>query len=75
MEIEITLEEEKAIRALKRIAKTWPKSLWLYSASGTLHVMRTGENGEQVHLGRQGGVDPDYHLATIRNIQNDGGDW
>ena len=68
-----TLEEQKAIDALKRLAKKWPSSLWLFSASGTLHVMRKGSDDEHVVL-RHGGVDPDYSLATVK-IENDGGDW
>jgi hypothetical protein len=70
---ELSADEEKAIRSLKRLAKTWPKSLWLFSASGTLLVMRAGENGDHVHLPSDG-VDPDYALTTIA-IPNDGGDW
>ena len=71
--IETTKEEEKAINALKRVAKNWPESLWLFSASGTLHVMKSGENNEQVHVSGVG-VDPDYVITSI-DIQNDGGDW
>jgi hypothetical protein len=68
-----TPEETKAINSLKRLAKKWPDNLWLYSASGTLFVMRKGENGERVHKGE--GVDPDYILDSIDGIDNDGGDW
>ena len=28
--IDLNDEEKKAIRALKRVAKKWPKSLWLF---------------------------------------------
>lgn len=74
-----TREEQKAIDSLNRIGKKWPKTLWLFSASGTLCVMRKGENGEQVttDIGKHGGggMDQDYVLATIPGIQNDGGDW
>lgn len=68
-----TPEELRAIRALKRLAKTWPKSLWLFSASGSLHVMRADLDGNHVHT-RDGGIDGDYLLDTI-DIPNDGGDW
>ena len=69
-----TKQEQKVISSLVRIAKKWPKTLWLFSASGTLCVMRCGENGEQVEtLG--GGMDSDYVLGTIPGIPNDGGDW
>jgi len=71
---DLTPAEEKAIRALKSLAKKWPKSLWLFSASGTLHVMKAGPRGEQVHTCSHGGIDPSYSITTV-NIQNDGGDW
>lgn len=68
-----TNEEQKAINSLKRIAKKWPKTLWLFSGSGTLCVMRCDESGEQVKT-KLGGIDSDYLLDTV-NIPNDGGDW
>ena len=80
MDIELTEDEKKAIRKLKAIAKTFPKSLWLFSASGTLCVMKKGSDGKSVMMpgdggqGKGGGVDPDFHVDTI-DIENDGGDW
>jgi hypothetical protein len=77
MSDDLTPEEKHAIAALKRLAKRWPKSLWLYSASGTLNVMRCEPDGVQ-HFrpcGRSEGVDPDYIVATVDGIPNDGGDW
>ena len=44
--IECTPEECKLIDSLKRLAKKWEKDgkrLWLYSASGSLHVMMHGD--------------------------------
>jgi len=75
-DIELTPEEEKAIRMLKKLEKQWPKSLWLFSASGSLNVMRCDENGEQVMQPNAdgGGVDQNYVITTI-DIPNDGGDW
>lgn len=77
----LTKEERNAIASLKRLAKRWPKSLWLFSASGTLNVMKCDEAGEQVMrpeyrgcAGGGGGVDSDYRVDTIE-IPNDGGDW
>lgn len=67
------IEEERAVAALRRIAKRWPRSLWLFSGSGALHVMRTNAAGERVCTSG-GGVDPAYSVATI-DIPNDGGDW
>ena len=71
-DVELTVEEKKAIRALKRVAKTWPSSLWLYSASGRLCVMRKNEAGEHAFAGT--GIDPDYIVAEI-DIEHSGGDW
>lgn len=78
--MELTPEEIKAIAALKRVAKIWPESLWLFSASSTLNVMkkRDGEHimklGTSTSRSSSGGVDPDYIIDTI-NIESDGGDW
>lgn len=71
---EPTPEEKRAIATLKRLAKRWPKSLWLFSASGTLCVMRALPDGDFAHT-RDDGVDPNYVLETITGIPNDGGDW
>ncbi len=70
---ELTRAEQRAVKALDRLAGNWPKGLWLFSASGTLWVMRTDQGGERVVEGH-GGVDPAYRAASIK-IPNDGGDW
>jgi hypothetical protein len=72
---ELTREERLAVAALRRLAKRWPQTLWLFSASGSLHVMRRGPDGHAVHYERGGGVDRDYIVETITGISNDGGDW
>jgi len=71
--IDLTKEEKKAIAAIKRVAKIWPDSLWLFSASGNLTVMRKGENGEKVHLDNCGF--DQKHIVDYIDIDNDGGDW
>lgn len=71
-EMETTSEEEKAIRALRRLAKIWPNTLWLFSASGSLQVMKKNADGEKACVGV--GFDPDFSVETI-DIENDGGDW
>lgn len=73
MDIDPTEEERRAIATLKRLARRWPKSLWLFSTSGSLCVMRFRQDGERARVDG-GGMDPDYCLATI-DISNDGGDW
>lgn len=75
---DLTDDESKAVSALKRVAAKWPRSLWLFSASGTLHVMKCNKDGDRVMMPNHGiaggGVDPDYSVDTI-DIPNDGGDW
>lgn len=66
-------EERKAIASLKRLAKKWPESLWLFSASGSLCVMKALPDGGRAHT-NDGGFHPDFCLDKI-NISNDGGDW
>lgn len=71
--MDITKEEESAIKALKKLARKWPKSLWLWSGSGTLWIMKCkpdGTRGETLF----GAVDPDYIVDSV-DITNDGGDW
>lgn len=69
----LNAEEKKAIRALQKLADIWPKSLWLFSASGKLCVMQYDKDGERPES-RNGGNDIDY-LITDVDIDNDGGDW
>ncbi len=61
LSVHITKEEQKSIRRLKSVAKSWPENLSLFSWSGTLVVM-TEVQGKFCIV--------DY----ITNIPNDGGD-
>lgn len=70
---ELTPAEKRAIQSLKRLAKKWPKSLWLFSASGTLCVMRYGPGGQQMTTNTDG-MDPNFQVESV-DIPNDGGDW
>ena len=74
--MELTSEERNAIASLKRLAKNWPQTLWLFATGSNLSVMRVDEDGRRVYLdGPRGGVDPDYEVDSIPGIPNDGGDW
>ena len=68
-------EKERAwIARFKKLAADCPKSLWLFSASGTLCVMKSPKNGLE-HGGGDGyGVNQENMIDTI-DIRNDGGDW
>ena len=61
-EVEVTKEEQKAIRSFERLSKRWPKTLSLFSWSGTLCICkRSGDKRLVV-------------ITTITEIDNDGGD-
>ena len=70
---QLTKEEKRAINQLKRIEKTFPDSLWLFSASGTLCVMKKDEDNKRVY-DSTGTVDRHYVVDCI-DIENEGGDW
>lgn len=71
---DLTDAEAKAVRSLKRVAKTWPETLWLFSASGTLCVMVKGEDGDRMRTPDGMGFDSSGVAETVK-IENDGGDW
>lgn len=50
---------------------------WLYSASGTLHVMMHGdtEDNPTPEFTQYGGSNIENSVTTIDGILNDGGDW
>lgn len=79
--VKLDEEEIKLIKSLQRLAKRWEKhgkDLWLYSASGSLHVMLKGDrerNPEPEMVPRYGGVNPVHSVTVITGITNDGGDW
>ena len=65
---------------IKRLAKKWEKDgkrLWLYSASGSLHVMMHGDTdyNPTPEFTQYGGSNIDNSVTTIDGILNDGGDW
>ena len=68
------LTQKKVESMLKTLDKEWPDNLWLFSASGTLHLMQMGTDGHPV-FAQRGGVDPEYIIMTFSKIGNDGGDW
>lgn len=72
--MEVNSCERKAIASLKRVARKWPKTLWLFSGSGMLYVMKKGSDGNTV-MTNLGGVDQEYIVDRIAGISNDGGDW
>ena len=77
----LTSEEKRAIASLRRLANSWPDSLWLFAAAGSLCVMKKGPDGNRIVIPGNaganspgGGMDPDAQVASI-DIECDGGDW
>lgn len=73
-------EECKLIDSFKRLAKKWKKDgkrLWIYSASGTLHVMMHGDTNYNPtpEFTQYGGSNIENSITIIDGIPNDGGDW
>jgi len=69
-----TKKELEWIEDFKKLAEKCPKKLWLFSGSGTLYVMKTPEDGQEMLDGTGAGVNPDNIIDTVK-ISNDGGDW
>lgn len=71
----LTDEEKKAVAALKRLAKRWPGSLWIFCGGQQgVAVMKTDEDGLRVTTGNGEGFDQEYCVAQV-NLPCDGGDW
>lgn len=68
----VTEEERKAIAALKRVARRWPRSLTVASMAGTLVIVHTGDprfdHEDNV-------IRNEATLDYIDGIPNTGGDW
>ncbi len=77
-----TLTEAQVKRALARLTNGWPRDLWIFSANGDLHLMRTDSEGDRIyhpnvpgeHGMSGGGVDAEQVIRSYR-IPSDGGDW
>lgn len=78
--VELTKKQSECVAALERLAKKWRKDgkgLWLYSASGSLHVMLDGDTAQnpEPEEATLRGVNPNNSVVIISGIPNDGGDW
>jgi hypothetical protein len=65
MKIKLTKAEKKAIEDLEKLAETWPKSLMLFSNSGSLYVLKVPRDQE---------VSMEFEVTYIPYIPNEGGD-
>lgn len=81
--VKLTKHEVSCVRSLKRLAKRWdikPNRLWLFSASGVLHVMMEEDETNPVpetitDAGYGSGGINDQNCVCMIDIPNDGGDW
>lgn len=78
--VELTPKQCECVNELKKLARKWKRDsggLWLFSGSGTLHVMLKGdtEQNPEPEKSPTGGVNPDNSVTIIQGIINDGGDW
>lgn len=71
-DLELTDKERKAIDALQKLMKRWPKSLWLFS-NGTMHIMKYKDDGKRAMNG--GSVDAKFCVSSISGVLSEGGDW
>ena len=67
-----TAKEVRAVAELRKLAKNWPKSLWIFAPGDYLYVLRT-VNGERVY-NADGGVDQS-HIVDYVAVPSDGGEW
>ncbi len=73
MKIKLTKQEKDAIAALKKVASTWPDTLWLFGGNGGLAVMRKDKDGRHA-MNVYGGVDTEYMVDNVE-IEAEGGGW
>ncbi len=66
-----TPEEQKAIKALHRLASKWPRSLWIF-CNGDMVILKS-VNGERDYA--NGSINADRIVGKSVNIPNDGGDY
>ena len=65
--------EKQIINALNRLEKNWNNNYWLFSAAGSLHLMKYSNDRERL-VTSEGSMSPEAIIETFL-IQSDGGDW
>lgn len=70
---ETTGDEQRAIEALERLARRWPRTLTLLSYDGSLSVVHTADR-DTITDGNSPRRE-DLIIANIDGIPNDGGAW
>lgn len=71
-DVPLNKEEKRVIATLQRLARIWPKSLWLLAAEGgELCIMRKTKDGKRA---MPDGIDAAYEVDNV-DIESDGGEW
>jgi trehalose-6-phosphatase len=65
--------EKQMINALNQLEKHWNNKYWLFSASGSLHLMKYSKDQQRL-VTPDGGMSPEAIIETFL-IPSDGGDW
>jgi hypothetical protein len=69
----VTTEEKKVIEMLRRVAKIWPATLWIFCDGNGLRIMRRGADGQRQTT--SDGAMAQRSIVTTIDIPSDGGDW
>jgi hypothetical protein len=69
---DLTNEETRVIRDLNRLAKRWPRTLWVFCGAG-FTVLKCKPDGSRA-MNSEGSVDQRYIVASFP-IPSDGGDY
>jgi len=72
-EMEATAKEQAWFDRLKRCYDEMPDSVWIFTANGTVNMLRLGGDGRRAMDGG-GSVDQDFLLDGFV-ARTDGGDW
>jgi hypothetical protein len=74
-DLELSQAELMAIRALKKVARTFPPTLWIFTTgSGDTYIMRKKAHGE-IAFKDDGYPDRDYIVDNLHGIHIDGGEF
>ena len=73
--IEPTEDEKKFCKALRRLLKKAPSTLWFFVADDSqLHAMRKDKDGKRIEA-HDGYIDQDFIVDSFGEVEFDGGQW
>jgi len=63
------------VRRFRKLAEQMPPEVWVYVASGSVHVMACDEKGRPYEKEHGDGTSQDGIVESVRGGHWDGGDW